>query len=109
MITRSKRTQTDSSESDGNEPLKVARFEDAGASSSSGHAATVRSIQHVFGSDYNASQGSTFNAIGISGTATMVAGHFINGDYYNVVHDEGVRDRVQGIRDDQKSSYFLSC
>ncbi|KAF7976050.1 hypothetical protein HWV62_7962 [Athelia sp. TMB] len=108
MITRGKRTRTDSSESDGNGPLKkVARFEDAGASSSSGHAATVRSIKHVFGSDYKASQGSTFNAIGISGTATMVAGHFINGDY-NVVHDGGVQDRVKGIQDSQKSSQFLS-
>ena len=54
------------------------------------------------------SQGSTFNAIGTSGTVTMVAGHLIHNDYYTV-QDSGneVHDRVQGIRDDQKSSYRL--
>ena len=64
----------------------------------------LRRSDHV-----NSSEGSTFNAIGISGTVTMVAGHFINGDY-NVVQDGGigVESRVKGIQDDQKSSYLLS-
>ncbi|KAF7970451.1 hypothetical protein HWV62_23895 [Athelia sp. TMB] len=58
--------------------------------------------------------GSTFNAIGTSGSVTMVAGNFINGDY-NVVQEgaEWLQDgmgKIQGgvkcIQDNQKSSYF---
>ncbi|KAF7970476.1 hypothetical protein HWV62_23831, partial [Athelia sp. TMB] len=57
--------------------------------------------------------GSTFNAIGTSGSVTMVAGNFINGDYNVVQEARGLQDgvdniqgRVKGIQDDQKSSYF---
>ncbi|KAF7983531.1 hypothetical protein HWV62_21088 [Athelia sp. TMB] len=57
--------------------------------------------------------GSTFNVIGTSGSVTMVAGNFINGDYTVVQEARGLQDgvdniqgRVKGIQDDQKSSYF---
>ncbi|KAF7983536.1 hypothetical protein HWV62_21098 [Athelia sp. TMB] len=57
--------------------------------------------------------GSTFNAIGTSGSVTMVAGNFINGGY-NVVQEarelqdgvDNIQGRVKSIQDDQKSSYF---
>ncbi|KAF7968339.1 hypothetical protein HWV62_30927 [Athelia sp. TMB] len=61
--------------------------------------------------------GPTLNAIGVSGTVTMVAGNFVNGDY-NVVQEgaselqEGVdeiQDAVKLIHDKQKGLYFLSA
>ncbi|KAF7983532.1 hypothetical protein HWV62_21090 [Athelia sp. TMB] len=48
-------------------------------------------------------KGPTFNAIGTSGTVTMIAGHLINGDYSVVQgEDSGVQNRLKGIQDEQK-------
>ncbi|KAF7968340.1 hypothetical protein HWV62_30929 [Athelia sp. TMB] len=92
MITRSKRTQSQGSDRDGNvPPRKVARLEDGGAS-----LADPSDIAQ------NTGMGQTLNAIDTSGTVTMIAGHYIEGDY-NVVQGAGeIQDTLNLIHDEQK-------
>ena len=92
MLTLAKRSRTQSSESNETGPtrklakLKVGESSDhIEESPQVNHSATaVRGSKHTVSelSNLNASQGPTFNAIGTSGTVTMVAGHIINGDYH---------------------------
>ncbi|KAF7984125.1 hypothetical protein HWV62_16756 [Athelia sp. TMB] len=90
MTTKAKRTRADSSEPDGSGPSKKVPRSDA-VGTSGGHV----------------TMGSTFNAIGTLGTVTMVAGHFINGDYNVVQGARDLQDEVKGIQDEQKSLSLL--
>ncbi|KAF7966443.1 hypothetical protein HWV62_38386 [Athelia sp. TMB] len=92
MITPSKRTRSQGSDRDRNAlPRKVARLEDVDVS-----------LADPSDMAQSTSMRPTFNAIGTSGTVANVAGHYIEGDFYNVVQ-EGASGLQQGVGEIQEA------